>query len=244
MFETQKQDMAVKRNKPEAHKNTTVKEPYLKVLYSILNLRDLDPGEKLLLAHVYSFGAKGCWQSNETLASIFMASPRTISRWLRKIIAGGHVQLKSPKGYYRTIWARSHPDVQSAAQLYYRGKPIGRTNDGPSSTSPPGTDKNGQEHSQGWLCELDKNGFRHGQICPATNNTTIKETIVETIAPPSPLPAGGQAPAVLTERRDANLRRIAQFKQQFGLDKKPYQPLSEAQFGERRQKQRLALLAP
>ncbi len=58
-----------------------------------------------------------------------------------------------------------------------------------------------QECPAGW----DKNGtvsgpkrvLRLGRNCPAINNTTIEETIRETIAPPSPLPAGGPAPAVL-----------------------------------------------
>ncbi len=99
-------------------------EQYLKIPYHILNIETLDLRDKVLLAHIYSFGQKGCWQSNATLAKIFMTSPRTIKRWLAKIILACLVRIESPKGYYRTIWAKSHPDVREAVALYYRGKKI------------------------------------------------------------------------------------------------------------------------
>jgi len=79
-------------------------EPYLKIPDHILSIRDLAPGEKMLLAHICSFGVKGCWQSNQTLAEIFMTSPPTITRWLRRIRA--YTYIRNGKGYYRTIWAK------------------------------------------------------------------------------------------------------------------------------------------
>jgi hypothetical protein len=81
------------------------KEPYLKIPAHILNIADISLSEKVLLAHIYSFGTKGCYQSNQTLAEIFMVSPSTIRRWLSRIQKFTHV--KNPKGYYRTIWAKS-----------------------------------------------------------------------------------------------------------------------------------------
>ena len=48
---------------------------------------------------------------------------------------------------------------------------------------------------------------------------------------------------MLAERKDADLRRIEQFKKQFGLGKKTCQPLSQEEFDRRKQKQKLALLA-
>ncbi len=79
-------------------------EPYLKIPDHILSIRDLAPGEKMLLAHIRSFGVKGCWQSNQTVAKIFMTSPATIRRWLRRIRA--YTYIRNGKGYYRTIWAK------------------------------------------------------------------------------------------------------------------------------------------
>jgi hypothetical protein len=66
---------------------------------SILNIAGINAGEKMLLAHFYSFGAKGCWQSNKTLAEIFMTTERTVSSWISRIRR--HLCVKNPKGYYR-----------------------------------------------------------------------------------------------------------------------------------------------
>jgi hypothetical protein len=79
-----------------------------------------------------------------------------------------------------------------------------------------------------------------GQNCPTTNNTTIKETITKTIAPPSPLPAGGQAPAALVERREARRAVVENTCRNFGRAK-PYQPLNEDEFQNQRQKKIKAL---
>jgi len=80
-------------------------EPYLKIPDHILSIRDLGPGEKMLLAHICSFGVKGCWQSNETMGQIFATSARTIQRWLRGIRP--YISIGNGKGYYRTIWAKN-----------------------------------------------------------------------------------------------------------------------------------------
>lgn len=218
------------------------KEPYLKVPYHILNIRDLGFAEKMLLAHIYSFGEKGCWQSNETLAKIFMTKPRTVRRWLAKIVDADCVLIKSPKGYYRTIWARSHPDVRSIAELHYRGKAVSKTNNTNRQASQSKVDNNDLGRGQKWPSELARCGFRHGHKCPTTNNKTIKETIGNTTAPPSPLLPKG-APAVLVERRCADVRRIEDFKRDFGVARKDRKPLSAEQAEQRRQKQKMALSA-
>jgi hypothetical protein len=187
----------------------------------------------VLLAHIYSFGQKGCWQSNDTLAKIFMISPRTIKRWLAKIIRADLVQVKSPKGYYRTIWAKSHPDVRAAVELYYRGKKIDNQQ---GQNCPTRRDKSGPVSGPDRVLPL-------GRKWPTINNTTKKDTTSQTTAPPSPLPAGGQAPAVLAERRSDAAQAVEEFKKRFGLGKRPHQPLSQQELEERRQRQKLALLA-
>ena len=77
---------------------------------SILNLPELNWGEKVLLAQFYSFGIKGCWKSNKTLAEEFMTSKQTISRMISRLKK--YIRIKNPKGYYRTIWVKSHPKVK------------------------------------------------------------------------------------------------------------------------------------
>ena len=145
----------------------------MKIPAHILNITGIGLSEKVLLAHFYSFGAKGCWQSNETPAEIFMVSPSTISKWVKKIKI--FVNIKNAKGYYRTIWAKTHPDVQLA--------------------------KNGEVAGKSSKPELAKSSFRLSKNLLTTNNNTIKENYKRTIASSAPLPAGGQAPATLIERR-------------------------------------------
>ena len=165
----------------KAGKKTTA-ELYLKVPYHILHIAGLGLCEKVLLAHIYSFGDKGCWQSNDQLAKTFMVSPRTIKRWLAAIRRSGLIQVKSAKGYHRTFWARSHPDVRAATGLRYRGKKF----DTPQGQiCPSGRDGTGPVTGPNQALPL-------GQKWPTTNNTTNKETIQETTAPPAPLPAGGR----------------------------------------------------
>ena len=222
--------MAVGKNKSTGEKQPA--ELYLKIPYHILNLPNLGLCEKVLLAHIYSFGVKGCWQSNATLARIFMTSPRTIKRWLAKIVRAGLVQVKSPKGYYRTVWARSHPDVRAAAELYYRGKKLGPQQ---------GQDCPTRQDKSGTVSGPDR-VLPPGRKWPTTNNTTNKDTMSETTAPPSPLPARGHAPAVLAERKSEAVQSIEKFKKQFGIGKRRHQLLSEKEFQSRRQSQIKALL--
>ncbi len=203
---------------PEKNKKTRksagrlTKELYLKVPYHILNISGLSSAEKNLLAHIYSFGAKGCWQSNKTLAEIFMTSKSSISRKIKKIRS--YIYVKSPKGYYRTIWAKSHPDVCPRSCL---------------STGRPGG-KNAQAPAQNGSPDLRKSAIRLTHKCATTNNNTIKENNKDISATPSPLPAHGQAPALLTERKKQIKVDLEQFKQKFGIGKKKFKPLPVQEF--------------
>jgi len=190
-------------------------ELYLKVPYKILNISGISLAEKLLLAHIYSFGAKGCWQSNKTLAEMFMTRDRTIRRWINNI--SKYLHIKNPKGYYRTIWSKSHPDVKGCM------------------------DKIVREHGQKVSLDMAKNGHRHGQKCPTTNNKTIKENYKRNTATPSPpLPKG--APALLRQRGEDADERIQHFVKNFGREKKKFKPMPEEQFQKRKQAQLKALL--
>ena len=220
------------------------KERYLKIPYHILNISQLGLSEKVLLAHIYSFGTKGCWQGNSTLGEMFFVEGRTISRWVARLKKDGHVLWVHPKGRYRTIWAKSHPDVRAAATLSYIGEQISKEAvvAGHAATilqrrdCPEGVDKS-------VVSTATNQCVQAGQNCPHTNNTTKKDTMSNTTAPPLPLPAGGQAPAVLVERRKAAVASVEQFKKRFGIARKIRTPLSDKEFQDRAQKQRKALLA-
>jgi hypothetical protein len=187
-------------------KNKKPREQYLKVPAHILNQTGIGLCQKVLLAHIYSFGQKGCWQSNQTLAEIFMTDTRTVRRWINDI--RNLIYVKNPKGYYRTFWAKSHPEVKSY---------MDKTGQLPGQKAPP---------------DPDKNGHRVGRKCPTTNNTTITENNKRTIASPSPLPPKG-ASATLQYRRQKGIEMIEKFKARFGRPQAPAS-ISQEEFEKRR----------
>jgi hypothetical protein len=206
------------------------KEPYLKVPAHILNLPQIGLCEKVLLAHIYSFGQRGCWQSNKTMAQIFMVSACTISRWLSGIKQ--FIYVKHPQGYRRTLWAKSHPDVIEAARCHAQ---LARNNTSHLR-------KSAELPTQNRTAERIKSTISVKQNCATTNNLTITENNRRTIASPSPLPAGGQAPATLKCRRADAAEQIARFKARFGKST-AWTPLPPEEFARRRAEQLAALFA-
>lgn len=236
-------------------------EPYIKLPSHILNLTDITNKEKLLLAHIYSFGKKGCFQSNKTLAAIFMVSPATISRWLTKIKK--YLYVKNPKGYYRTLWVKSHPAVAQTVKQGYKS---------PRNFS-PNLIKNDKHLDQKCVTDLIKTAIRLNQNCVTTINNTITETIKGTTAvhskqpaTPPPLPVNGQASAllgpggsrILVGRDQQSKETIEKFKKGFGrvpasrgprapasrgLTHHPIKPLSKQEFEKRKAAQIKALLS-
>ena len=140
-----------------------------------------------------------------------MTSPGTISRWISKIKE--YIYIKNPKGYYRTIWAKSHPEVRESVKLFYRNREI-------SKSRLDNLRNNEQNHTQKYGSDCSKSAVRLNQKCVTINNTTIKDTTGKTITPPSPLPAGGQAPAALEQRSEAANQKIERFGNNFGTGKK------------------------
>jgi len=203
----------------------------------------LDHLGKKVLAHIYSFGEKGCYQSNEIMAKMFWVSARTISRRITAIRKADLVYVKSPKGYYRTLWAKSHPDVKAAVKLWYRNREIAKS-------SLESGQKIAGRLRQDCPIDLDKSGeatatngvFRLGQDCLTTNTETYKETNKKTKAVDLPLPAGGQASQLLEDRKADMITQVEQLKRSFGSGRRS-PPLTPAEFEQRRQQQIKALMA-
>jgi len=164
---------------------------------SIWNLPELNWGEKALLAHFYSFGEKGCWKSNKTLAEEFMTSKQTISRMITRLKK--YIWIKNPKGYYRTIWVKSHPKVKDFI---------------------PGKESEVNQKCASGLVKNDnstssKQAIGHNQKCATTYTHTNKENYKRE-AVDLPLPAGGQASQLLIERKAKTMADIEAFKRRFG----------------------------
>ncbi len=225
--------MAKERNKPKKEGGVWIPNRIRSISRSVLG-----DSEKMLLADIYSFGDKGFYKSNETIAKEYMASERTVSRWVARIITGGFVYVKNPKGYYRTLWAKLHPNVQEAAKLWYRNKEIPKTDCKPVR--------------QNCLTKLDKNSeatatngvSRLSQKCPSTYKKTNTETNKRTNAVDLPLPAGGQASQLLEDRKAGVVVQIEQLKRNFGSDRRRRTALlTPAEYEQRRQEQLKALQA-
>ena len=227
--------MAKRREKPQ--------ENYLRIPNHIRNISTLGYGEKELLAHIYSFGRKGCYQSNKTLGKMFFRCSRTISLWIADFKKGGHILWVNGKGYYRTLYAKTHPDVKTALTLWYRGREIPKVEiiSGHAGSTPL-RNKLLSKCAKNCEATAQKPVFPPRKKLLHTNNITKKETTGTTTATPSPLPAGGQAPALLEDRKKEQQAELEQLKAKIGLSgRKTYQPLSGKQFEQERQKQLKAL---
>jgi hypothetical protein len=198
-------------------------ERYLRIPNHILNLTGLRLLDKVLLAHFYSFGVRGCWQSNATLGEIFMTSASTITRSIGVLRKAALISVRAPKGRYRTIWARNNPEVQAVQMLHQ------------SETA--------QQVKQNRPIESSDTAIEVRRQCVATNNTTITENNKDTTATPPPLPAAGQASSLLVDRAAERRARLEAFSRRFGLASVPRASLSPQDFEQRRQKQKQALLA-
>jgi hypothetical protein len=225
-------------------KSEKPKENYLKIPNHILNIPGLGQGEKLLLAHVHSFGRKGCWQNNETIGRMFFRRPRTISLWISNLKKGRHILWRHPKGFYRTLWAKSHPEVQVATKLLYRGQEIPKAEIISGLAKPaPLSRKLPSECAENCGATTQKNGIPVRRKLLHTNNTTKKDINKDTSATPAPLPAGGHAPALLEDRKKDAQAEVEQFKRSFGSRRRRKSGFSPGECEQNRQKQIKALLA-
>ena len=193
--------------------------------------------EKMLLADIHSFGDKGFYKSNETIGKEYMASERTVSRWIANILKGGFVHVKNPKGYHRTFWAKSHPEVRAAVKLWYRNKKIPKTDCKPHRHNcPTKLDKNSQVSKTKPVSGLSHN-------CPPTNKRLKHKPKKKSSAADLPLPAGGQASQLLTDRTTEAIASVEQLKKRFGSGGQRRVGLSTAEIESRRQRQKKALFA-
>lgn len=221
-------------------------EHYLAIPNHIQNIpKDkLGRGPKELLAHIYSFGIKGCWQNNETLGKMFFVRPRTISLWIAKLKKGRHILWKSPKGYFRTLWAKSHSEVRVATKLLYRGQEIPKAEIISGLAKPaPLRRKLPSECAENCEVITQKNGIPLRRKLLHTNNTTKKDINKDTSATPAPLPAGGQVPALLEDRKKDAQAEIEKFNRNFGNSKRRKSGLSPAECEQRKQENIRVLLA-
>ncbi len=100
------------------------RDRFLKVPYTILVRPDISANEKLLLAHIWSYGTKGCWESNDTIGRMFGVTPRQVTTWIGHLKKADSLLWLHGRSYHRILWAREHPEVARAPALPCRGRMI------------------------------------------------------------------------------------------------------------------------
>ena len=218
-------------------KSETPTENYLKIPNHILNIPGLGKGQKMLLAHIHSYGRRGCWESNETLGRMFFRSPRTVSAWIADLKKGSHILWVSAKGYHRTLYSKTHPEVKATQTLLYRKQEVSKTAiiSGQIESTPPRRNlpskfaENCEVTAQKSVDPLRRN-------LPPTIKTTRKETNKRTTATPTPLPAGGQSPALLEDRKADAVAEVERFLNSFGAGARRTPERTAAEREQRRQK--------
>jgi len=187
----------------------------------------LSGDEKLYYAYVYSFGERGCYQTDEQIGKALGRCVRSIQRYQANCKKAGLFKVIGKKSKYRRIWAKDHPKYKAmrkkkAEQL--RQTRQSRTTD---------------------ASELLR------QNCPTTNKDTNKRTNKKRGG--SPLPANGQAHSPLKDKqqqleayrtKEETIASIDQLKRSFGLGARRRMPeLTQAEFELRKQAQLRALQA-
>ncbi|MHC4426744.1 MAG: hypothetical protein ACYSYV_11710 [Planctomycetota bacterium] len=75
----------------------------------ILNMSFLSGDEKLFYAYVYSFGERGCWQTDEQIGKALGRGDRSVQRYQANCKRAGLLKVIGKKSKYRKIWAKDHP---------------------------------------------------------------------------------------------------------------------------------------
>ena len=231
------------------------KEQYLKIPYRILNIGGLGLSEKVLLSYINSFGRKGCWQSNTTLAKVLSTNTRQIQYWIKRI--HNYIVVRCPRGYYRTMWVKSNPDVIKGIKDWQEKQDARRAKRKPrkprATTTNPAQSCNAEvrqilhtQYDKSCTHSTTNPAVEPRQILHTINNHTIKEITKDTTAPPTPLPASGQASAVLDDRKLQQVKEIGKLKNSFGRKppkKAAADNLASPEFQQKKQKAVEALLA-
>ncbi|MBN1972541.1 MAG: hypothetical protein JW787_02810 [Sedimentisphaerales bacterium] len=165
-----------------AKEQNKYRELGLWITWKILNMTCLSGDDKIYYAYVYSFGERGCWQTDLQIGKALGRSGRTIQRYQFNCRKAGLLRVIGQGSSYRKIWAKDHPKY-----IAWRKKKAIEIRQKRKSTTTKLSELPRQT-CQGSTTNLSES-LR--QNCPTTNKETIKITIKESGGSPSP--ADGQA---------------------------------------------------
>lgn len=175
--------------------------------------------EKLYFAYVYSFGERGCWQTDEQIGKALGRSDRTIQRYQGNCKTAGLLKIIGKKSRYRRIWAKDHPKYKAWRK------------------------KQAELLRQTCRSRATKVSELCRQTCPTTNKDTKKSTNKERGGSPSP---AEQAHAPLRDKqqqleahrtKEETIASVEQLKRSFGRGGRQTPKLTDTEWEKRRQAQ-------
>lgn len=192
----------------------------------ILKMSFLSGDEKIFYAYVYSFGERGCWQTDEQIGKALGRSVRSVQRYHRNCRKAGLFKVIAKKSRYRRIWAKDHPKYK--AMRMKQAKQLRQIRQSRATDA----------------SELLR------QNCPTTITYTNKTTIKERGGSPSPAeqahaPLNGKQQQLEAHRmKEETIASIEQLTRNFGRDGRRRTPeLTAVEHDRRRKEQKRALLA-
>ncbi|MCP4256635.1 MAG: hypothetical protein GY774_03800 [Planctomycetes bacterium] len=195
--------------------------------HRILKMPILTSDEKIYYAYIYSFGERGCWARDEYIGKALGRCVRTVQRYQANCKKAGLFKVIGERSTNRRIWAKDHPKLKEAQKL------------------------RAQQLRQTCQSEVTNLSELLRQTCPTTNKYTNKSTNKHSSS--SPLLADGQAHTLFKDKqqklkefqeREDTMKRVEQFKRNFGPGSRRRRPeLTEAGFERSRQAQLKALEA-
>lgn len=171
---------------------------YLKIPYDILRRADISLVDKVVYAHIFGFGLRGCWASNASIGQAICVSPNTVSRSVVRLYKTGAIYVHNGESFYRTMWAVSHPAVADAMFLPYQHNNIGK-----HQAMYNGQKDSSLLHQNGEVaCQNGGRLHQNGEVTSpnwcGNKKETTKELKKETTATSSPSPVKRATPSLRT----------------------------------------------
>ncbi|MHC4327377.1 MAG: helix-turn-helix domain-containing protein [Planctomycetota bacterium] len=191
---------------------------------------NLKPAEKLVIVVICRYWPKPCWQSNERIAEACGFTKRYVEKLIRGLANKSYIR----RGYAhikrngRLLTCRVIVPLRFPKQMDY--------------------------HQVQWIQTEPQDGqatvLQDDHVPPCSSQTTApqddqleKNRKGNRNAASAPLPAEGQAPALLPERSKETMKYVEQIKTKLGIGKKAHKALTEEECQDRKQKQLEALQA-
>jgi len=185
----------------------------------------LSGDDKIYYAHVYSFGERGCWQTDEQIGKALGRGGRSIQRYKANCRKAGLFKITAEGSPRRRIWAKAHPKYKA-----WRKKQAEQL----------------RQKRRGSMTDASR---LPRQNRPTTNKYTNKSTIKERGGSPSP---AEQAHSPLKDKqqqleayrtKEETIASIEQLTRNFGRGPRRRPKPTDAEWEQRRQAQQRALLA-